>query len=298
MNLKNLYTSTLFDRIITFNDSQKCLTGKLFSEINSKKGSISNLSEVEFKVFSQWGDDGIIQFLINKIEIKNKIFVEFGVETYHESNTRFLLMNDNWTGLVIDGSEKNIKSIKNQKIYWEYELNAICSFITKDNINNLISSAGIHGEIGLLSVDIDGNDFWVLNEINVINPIIIIVEYNAVFGNDTYITIPYDPTFVRKQKHYSHLYWGASLGAFYHLLEAKGYSFIGCNSNGNNGYFVRKDKIGDLPVFYFPDGFVDSKFSESRDINGKLTYARGKERNIIVKGLQVIDVRTGENIPL
>jgi hypothetical protein len=220
MNFRDLYTSTLFDRIITFNDTQKCLIGKLFSEINSKKNSISNLSDVEFKVFSQWGDDGIIQFLINKIEIKNKIFIEFGVETYHESNTRFLLMNDNWTGLVIDGSEKNIKSIKNQKIYWEYELNAICSFITKDNINNLISSAGIHGEIGLLSVDIDGNDFWVLNEINVINPIIIIVEYNAVFGNDTYITIPYDPTFVRKQKHYSHLYWGASLGAFYHLLEA------------------------------------------------------------------------------
>ena len=67
-----------------------------------------DLNDYEFKVSSQWGEDGIIQHLINKIEIKNKVFFEFGVENYTESNTRFLLHNNNWKGLVIDGSVENI----------------------------------------------------------------------------------------------------------------------------------------------------------------------------------------------
>ena len=86
-------------------DVQKALllNGKILSELNNNKQKIKSLDEVEFQVFSQRGEDGIIQYIINKIEIPNKIFIEFGVETYNESNTRFLLMNNNWSGLVIDG---------------------------------------------------------------------------------------------------------------------------------------------------------------------------------------------------
>ena len=92
------------------NEEIKLLLGKLLSEINSKKNP-SKVEEIEFKVFSQFGDDGIIQFLTSRINFdeKNRSFVEFGVENYQESNTRFLLFNDNWSGLVIDSSRQNIQ---------------------------------------------------------------------------------------------------------------------------------------------------------------------------------------------
>ncbi|MFM6025585.1 MAG: hypothetical protein ACKPER_22095, partial [Dolichospermum sp.] len=121
----------------------------------------NSIFDNEFRAFSQWGEAGIIQFLIRNVHISRKIFVEFGVQNYTESNTRFLLINNNWSGLVIDGGLEEITYIKNDPIYWQYNLKAINSFITKDNINQILSDNGIQGEIGLLSVDIDGNDYWV-----------------------------------------------------------------------------------------------------------------------------------------
>jgi hypothetical protein len=123
-------------------DVQKALllNGKILSSINNQKQDIKSLDEVEFQVFSQRGEDGIIQYIINKIAIPNKIFVEFGVETYSESNTRFLLLNNNWSGLVLDGCSKNIEFIKKDFTYWKYDLTAKQTFITKDNINELIAS--------------------------------------------------------------------------------------------------------------------------------------------------------------
>ena len=96
-----------------FSDSMRAIEANalLLGKINTRQvlniNKLSSLKEAEFKVFSQWGDDGIIQYLINKIPIKNQTFVEFGVEDYTESNTRFLLMNNNWSGLIIDGSYSN-----------------------------------------------------------------------------------------------------------------------------------------------------------------------------------------------
>jgi hypothetical protein len=295
MILRKIRSSRLYNKIVGRNDTQKVLLGKILAETNNKKSNVNSLSDIEFKVFSQWGDDGIIQYLINKVDIANKIFVEFGVETYHEANTRFLLINNNWSGLVIDGSSSNINSIKKQDIYWQYDLIAKESFITKDNINELISSEGISGEIGILSVDIDGNDYWVLKEINVINPVIIITEYNAVFGKEKALTVPYDSGFIRAKKHYSNLYWGASLGAFCSLTKEMGYSFVGCNNNGNNAYFIRNDRVGSIPVIKtYKEGFIDSKFRECRDVNGKLTFRRGNDRLNLISGQEVINVETNQ----
>lgn len=95
------------------------------------------------------GEDRIIDYLIRSIEIRQKIFVEFGVENYREANTRFLLIKNNWSGLVIDGSIENIQDIKKDSIYWKYSLKAVQAFIDKDNINNILSDNGIQGEIGL-----------------------------------------------------------------------------------------------------------------------------------------------------
>ena len=192
-----LYTiRQILNKFKSFNDTEKILLGRLLADQYSKN-DYEKLSDYEFQVFSQWGEDGIIQFLVRKLNICSKIFVEFGVETYHEANTRFLMMKDNWSGLVIDGSKSNINMIKNQSISWRYSLTAVESFITAENINSIITNNGINGEIGILSVDIDGNDYWVTKAIDCIQPILLINEYNSVFGSDRAISVPYDPSFVR-----------------------------------------------------------------------------------------------------
>ncbi len=265
--------------------------GKIWTELLHKKNNVNSLSDLEFKVFSQWGDDGIIQYLVNVLNIENKVFIEFGVEDYLESNTRFLLFNNNWSGLIMDGCEEHISKIKKSSYYWKYDLIAKSAFITAENINNLIEKEKINGEIGLLHIDIDGNDYWVWKALTVVNPIIVIVEYNSIFGKDRAVTIPYKPDFVRTISHKSNLYAGTSLMSLCDLAEQKDYAFIGCNSAGNNAYFVKKKALKNIKELTLDEGFVESKFRESRNIEGKLNYLRGKERIKNLKGLPVYNTR-------
>jgi len=256
------------------------------------------LHQLEFRVFSQFGEDGIIQFLINNVEIPNKTFVEFGVEDYTESNTRFLLVNNNWRGLVMDGSSLNIEFIQRDPIYWRHNLTAVCSFITKDNINDSIRNAGFEGDIGLLSIDIDGNDYWVWDAITAISPRIVVIEYNSVLGSSLKLTVPYDPAFVRGKAHYSHLYFGASLAALCDLGSRKGYYFVGCNANGNNAFFIRNDLKTSLPRKTTQEGYVESQFREARDQEGRLTFASGGDRLLKIKDQEFIDLHSNKRVLL
>lgn len=250
-----------------------------------------SLQEAEFKVFSQWGEDGIIQYLIKKVPIKNRFFVEFGVENYKEANTRFLVANNNWKGLVIDGDKSNIEAIKNSRLYWSDTFSAVESFVTKENINDLLEENGASGEIGILSIDIDGNDYWVWEAINVVQPAIVTVEYNHRFGPHKAVTVPYDENFVRSKAHYSHIYFGASLKALCYLANRKGYAFVGCNSKGVNAFFVRRDILPASIKELTPEkGFVEGQHREARKESGKLSYlSLGEEKKILEK-LPVVDV--------
>ena len=172
-----------------------------------------DFSAAEFKVSSQWGEDEIIEHLVRHVPVTRDVFVEFGVQDYRESNTRFLLVNRNWSGLVIDGSAANVASIKQDPIYWRYNLKAECAFITRGNINDTIRRQGVFGDIGLLSVDIDGNDYWVWQAIDCVSPRIVVAEYNALFGAIAAVSVPYDNSFERGRAHCSNLYWGCSLAA-------------------------------------------------------------------------------------
>ncbi|GAB4049032.1 hypothetical protein GCM10028810_37770 [Spirosoma litoris] len=252
----------------------------------------TSMKDAEFKLFSQFGDDGIIQYLISYVNPRVDTFVEFGVENYEEANTRFLLMNNNWKGLVIDGSSSFIDYIKTRSFYWRYSLKAVASFITAENINQLLVSSGITGQIGLLSIDIDGNDYWVWKAITVVEADIVVIEYNSLFGSERSISIPYNPDFVREQTHYSYLYFGASLPALCDLAIEKGYAFVGCNQAGNNAYFVKKDKLNGLPAISVEEGYVYSRFRESRNQNGQMSFLDGVERRALLEGLPVINTKT------
>lgn len=207
-------------------DHQLMLQGRALAVQNAQRSPLSTLQEAEFKVFSQYGEDGILQYLVREAGItrEEQIFIEFGVQNYLESNTRFLLQNDHWKGLIIDGSAAYMESVRRSELYWRHDITALAAWIDRDNINDLFLENGFRGQIGILSIDIDGNDYWVWERIEAVNPVIVVVEWNSVFGPDHAVSIPYAPSFDRATAHYSCLYWGGSMAAFEYLADRKGYA--------------------------------------------------------------------------
>jgi len=255
-----------------------------------------SLRDYEFKVYSQWGEDGIIQFLIHSIEIERKIFVEFGVQDYKESNTRFLLQHDHWSGLVIDSSEEDIRKIKQDPIYFWNNLLAARAFIDRENINSLVVEHGINGDIGLLSIDIDGNDYWIWEAITRISPRIVICEYDSRLGHERAVTTPYDKTFDRRSAHYSFLYGGASIAALHRLGRKKGYSLVGSNSAGVNLFFVRDDLLSGLKPLTPREAYVKAQFRNSLDKNGNPTYLSFEDSVNLVADMPLYDLENGTTI--
>ena len=253
--------------------------------------SSENLADFEFRAFSQFGEDGIIQRLVREVPIPRKIFVEFGVESYREANTRFLLVNDNWGGLVLDGDAENIAAIRADPIYWYHNLKARAAFVTRDNIDALLLEEGAAGDIGLLSVDIDGVDWWVWEAVESSRPAIVVAEYNHRFGPDASVTVPYRPDFDRRLAHHSLCYFGASLRALERLARRKGYDLVGCGSAGLNAFFVRSDlRPESLPVRTVEEAFVDGQFCEYHDADGNRRRIPLEEQRALVLSLPLVRV--------
>lgn len=277
-------------------DEIKMNQGLILTELHKQKRS-NLLSDYEFKVFSQWGEDGILQFLTQNLNIKNRTFIEFGVEDFFESNCRFLMMKDGWEGFVIDGSPDNIARLKSSDFFWRYPLHARASFITRENVRALLDDSGFDKDPGILSVDIDGVDYFILEQLDTWRPSILIVEYNGIFGRDRAVSVPYRPDFQRTAMHHSNLYYGASLKAFHHLCAARDYALIGVNKIGSNAFFVRRDLVNEL-IREVPLAacYRTSIFREGRDTAGKLTFAHGIQRRSAISAMPLVDVVTGESL--
>jgi hypothetical protein len=257
------------------------------------------IQKKEFRVYSQFGDDGIIQWLIHELNIEKGKFIEFGVGDYYESITHFLLINNRFAGFVMDGSKENIDAVRHSSMYWRYKLNAHQYFIDRDNVQSLLALSGFK-KIELLHIDLDGNDYYILDALDLsdLDPDILILEYNPTFGKDRAVSVPYDPMFSRMSAHYSGKYYGASLLALNNLAESKGYYFIGCNSAGNNAYFLANRFLSKIPVTNIWDGFQENGYRESRDKNGELAYLSVNKEIDRVRGLEVFDTTSGRNIEL
>lgn len=271
-------------------EKQIVLNSLMLAKLNREKRSWQTLAETEFSGFSQWGEDGIVDWLVHQLPDLPHTFVEFGVEDYRESNTRLLMCLRNWRGLVMDGSVEHIADIQKQDVYWRYDLTAKCAFIDRDNVNQLISDAGFQDDIGLLSVDIDGNDYWIWEAIDVVAPGIVICEYNAVFGDKYQLSVPYQADFQRTRAHHSNLYFGASLPALVKLSHDKGYTFVGTTSTGCNAFFVRDDYAQRIVDALDELAAFPSSVRESRDVNGALTFISGLERKTVIENLPLVDL--------
>jgi hypothetical protein len=274
----------------------KVLLGRMLARLNEQLPDNAPISAIEFQVFSQFGDDGIIQFLTSRLSIASRTFIEFGVEDYRESNTRFLLINNRWAGLVLDGDVENVAYIQQDIVSLYHLLQSKQAFITRENINKLICETGFPEEIGILSIDLDGVDYWVWEAITVVRPVIVIVEYNSGLGSDSYLTVPYQSDFRwRKNIPTDWFYWGASLGALTELGKKKGYDLFGCNSAGNNAYFIRQDRRGNLPKAEVAQAYVEGQFAFGRDEQNRFVRAAlGRQK--LVKGRKFIDVRSNTEV--
>jgi len=274
-------------------DDIKINQGRILAAINRDLNS-KDLRDYEFKAFSQWGEDGIIQKLVQSIDIPNRTFIEFGVEDFLESNCRFLMMKDNWSGFVIDGSARSVDTIKSAYYYWKYDLTAVQSFISRENVQQTLLQSGFDADLGILSVDIDGMDYHVLTAIDAFRPRILICEYNSIFGPDRAVTIPYDAKFMRSEAHVSHLYFGASIAALNHLAMQRGYTLVGGTSEGVNVFFVRNDLLTDaLAPVTAEHAYARSRFREGRRADGSMSFASFAERQATIAGMPVLNVVTG-----
>jgi hypothetical protein len=277
-------------------DQIKMNQGLILTELQDNKRS-AQISGYEFKIFSQWGEDGIIQFLTRNIAVKNRTFIEFGVEDFSEANCRFLLMKDHWSGFVIDGSQTNMDRLHRSYYYWSHPLKSKASFITRENVAQLLDESGMDKELGILSVDIDGVDYHVLEALEAWQASIVIVEYNAIFGHQRAVSVPYDAAFVRSKAHTSNVYYGASLPAFEQLLSSRGYALVGINSVGSNAFFVKRhllnDRVKEVPVEACDWG---PTFREARKANGDLAIT-DKHMNLLeMASMPLIDTITGQRI--
>jgi hypothetical protein len=209
---------------------------------NPRYQNPKKLNKYERQVYSQNGEDGIISEIFKRIGTGNKFFVEFGVGTGMENNTTYLLLKG-YNGFWIEGNKKLIKNI-DRKFYSLISNNKLIvrqSLVTAENIENLFKEANVPKEFDFLSIDIDGNDYWIWKALENYHPRVVAIEYNALFPPDVECVIRYNPHFSWNGTSYH----GASLKALENLGVKKGYNLVGCDFRGINAFFVRKDLVSD-----------------------------------------------------
>ena len=246
-----------------------------------------NINKFGIKIYSQNDEDGIILYILKHIGVKTKKFVEIGVENGIECNTTNLLKNFDWSGVQIEGNKKlynnakiQLKKVLGKKIK---NLKLLNIFVTKKNINQILKKYS-GKEIDLLSIDIDGNDFWIWKAINCIKPRLVIIEYNSFFGPNMSATIKYNPKF--SWDHCNNKpYYGASLKALEKLGKQKKYSLVGVDKNGVNAFFIRNDlaKNINLKSKKTKDIFLDNK----REIRNKEQYMNESKKLLNQKLIKV-----------
>ena len=243
------YISHADDRAIDLeNRLQKVarlLLQQRYPELTEAGSRPTTIRDREFSIYSQEGVDGILLHIFSKIGVGQRRYVEIGCGDGRECNTANLSLNLGWSGILIEVDELRLASARQfydrMLQHNNTEVQILNSHVTRENVNQVIAGAGVPDEIDLLSIDLDGNEYWIWKALTVVEPRVAVVEYNASFGPDQAVTIPYDPDFNCFEAHPSGFYHGASLAALTKLGASKGYALICVESQGVNAVFVRQD---------------------------------------------------------
>jgi hypothetical protein len=220
-----------------------------YQELARRGGPLPAFPDVEFRSFSQNSEDGILLYLFSLLGTTTRRAVEICAGDGIECNTANLIVNHGWQGLLIDGDRESIA--RGQEFYAKCRTTFVspptlaASWVTAENVNGLITNNGFGGDVDLLSLDLDGNDYWIWKAIDAVTPRVIVLEFNAACGPEKRLTIPYDPDF-RLDFSIQPYRCGASLPAFAKLGREKGYRLVGVQSLGFNAFFVRAGLGEDL----------------------------------------------------
>jgi len=257
--------------------------------------NVTKLNDVELKIFSQNGEDGIIDYLTNQLRIKKPKFLEIGVGDYSESNTRFIFERTSAKGMVIDCINDLEKKIKKKVKVWKGDLKIINKEINSKNALQLLNKHNMMNNLDLFSLDIDGVDYWILDKLPKFFSKIVVLEYNPTFGFDLEITVPNISNFDRTKYHYSNLCFGMSFRAAVNLMDKKGFYFVGSNFLKNNAFFVSKRYKKKV---YFKNLTIDntrsnieSNLRESRNRKYKLNYLSDKNKLKEILDCKIVNLR-------
>lgn len=200
------------------------------------------LAPAGFKAYSQFAEDGLLDEVFRRVGLTNRYFVEFGVGDGLENNTAYRL-TQGWRGVWLDASPPNVAAVALHfaPVIATGRLRVVESFVTAESVEGLFARSGVPAEFDLLSVDIDGNDYWVWRALVGYRPRVVIIEYNAGLGPHVAWAMPYGPANASD----THRAFGASLKALEQLGRSKGYCLVGCELSGVNAIFVRSDLVGD-----------------------------------------------------
>lgn len=234
--------------------AQKTLSQQYRLLASAGKEWLPNLKDVGFRKYSQFEEDGILLYIFSLVPPINRTCVEICAGDGRECNTSNLIINHGWWGHLFDGNEKNVRAgeafFSKNKDTFLYRPRFTKAWVTAENANELIASSGASGPIDLLSLDIDGMDYWVWKAISVIEPQVVVCETHNPVPPDKALTVPYDPAFVFETENYR----GASLAAMCKLGREKGYRLVGTNRFGFNAFFI-KNGVGEA---FFPEVDVAS----------------------------------------
>jgi hypothetical protein len=217
-----------------------------YRELARAGGPMPSFDDVGFRTFSQFDEDGILLYIFSLIGITTRTAVEICAGVGYECNAANLIVNHGFYGLLFDGSPDNVAKAR---MFYSTRPDTFLTppvvahaWVEPETIDGLIRDNGFTGEVDLLSIDLDGVDYWVWKAITCIRPRVVVVEYHSSWGPDEAKTVPNIKGFRYSDEKGG--YCGASLAAFNKLAREKGYRLVGCNRNRLNAFFVR-DGLGD-----------------------------------------------------
>jgi hypothetical protein len=225
------------------------------------------LEDVGFRAYSQFEEDGILLYLFSLISPVNRTCVEMCAGNGRECMATNLILNHGWWGFLFDGDEGNVQNgrrfFANHRDTCLHPPVFTQAWVTAENVNELLVTAGVTGTVDLLSIDLDGMDYWVWRAIEAIEPSVVVCETHNVSPPGRAITVPYDPQFVCPSDNYR----GASLEAMCRLADKKGYRLVGTHRFGFNAFFVKKGLADDLLPEVSSSQCLNDPFTKKRRLD-------------------------------
>ncbi len=207
---------------------------------------------LEVSRYSQNGEDGLLLHLLSGIGVDRRQIVEIGCGPGHQCNSALLVCGFGWGGILIDRDPLEIEQARNffEGRQSSHRVTIIEQEVKPDAIDQLLSEQAIDGDLDVLSIDVDGVDFWIWQNLTTIQPRVVVIEVNASFGPERSCSVPWiagDPQHDRYRHHLRGWHHGASLTAMEALGRSKGYRLVAVDSTGTNAFFLREDLV--LPEF-------------------------------------------------